>query len=46
VPLLAHLVGGPLEVLGMLVGLVYVGPERALELLVGGRLEYLPLGLE
>ncbi len=44
--LLAHLAGDPLEVLGLLVGLVYVGPEQALELLVGGLLEYLPLGLE
>jgi hypothetical protein len=30
----------------LLVGLVYVGPEEALELLVEGLLEYLPLGLE
>jgi hypothetical protein len=30
----------------LLVGLVYVGPEQTLELLVGGLLEYLPLGLE
>ncbi len=44
--LVAHLVRVPLEVLGLLVSLVYVGPEKALELLVGVLLEYLPLGLE